>query len=181
MKGNSTLSENEIKSTLQRNLGNDNPSASFQDVWNSAHSRRKYRNYRKPMASIVIVTVLAFIVLINTSFRTMIEERLGFSRVEKNGIIADTESSYLGVLNVNGKEYMWVGIIKNNEYTINKKIGEVKKSVAADVYTTENFSSNILKVGEKIYSSNEDSKVIIVEREDGNYHKFSEIDLLKNE
>ncbi|QOY38114.1 hypothetical protein AWH56_011580 [Anaerobacillus isosaccharinicus] len=40
----------------------------------------------------------------------------------------------------------------------------------------ENFSSNFLglNVGEEIHSSNEDSKVIIVKKENGDYLKFTE-------
>ena len=65
------------------------------------------------------------------------------------------EYSYAAILTVNGKEYIWQGDMENNEFTIDDKIGEVKKVVDAKLYPKENFSSNILKVGEEIYTSNE--------------------------
>ena len=91
------------------------------------------------------------------------------------------EYSYAAILTVNGKEYLWQGDMENNEFTIDDKIGEVKKAVDAKVYPKENFSSNILKVGEEIYTSNDDTEVIIVKREDGSYDKFTEEGYYNNE
>ncbi|MBU8878831.1 hypothetical protein BGM26_07505 [Bacillus sp. FJAT-29790] len=66
------------------------------------------------------------------------------------GIIAltgcsnNTDGSYAGILIVDGKEYILQGDIENNEFTIGDKIGEVKKTVDADVYPKDNLSSNLL-------------------------------------
>jgi len=97
------------------------------------------------------------------------------------GCSNSTEHSYAAILLVNGKEYIWQGDMESNEFTIDDKIGEVKKSVDAKVYPTDDFSSNFLKVGEEIYTSNEEAKVIIVKREDGSYDKFTEEGYSKDE
>lgn len=91
-----------------------------------------------------------------------------------------SESSYSAYLIINGKEYTWQGDIENNEFTVADKIGEVIKKVDKEVMPKDNLSSNFLEVGEEIYSSNEDSKVVIVKREhDGNFDKFTESDYYK--
>ncbi|WNF38359.1 hypothetical protein RJD24_08030 [Bacillaceae bacterium IKA-2] len=84
------------------------------------------------------------------------------------------EISYAYILIANGTEYYLQGEIKDNEFTLDEKIGEVQKKVAIEVMPKEDFSSNFLEVGEEIYSSNEDSKVIIVKKENGDYLKFTE-------
>ena len=92
-----------------------------------------------------------------------------------------SNGSYAGILMANEKEYYWQGDIKDNEFTLGDKIGEVQKKVEKEVKTKENFSSNFLEVGEEIYSSNEDSKVIIVKRKNGSLEKMTEEDYYKNE
>ncbi|QOY36612.1 hypothetical protein AWH56_002750 [Anaerobacillus isosaccharinicus] len=84
------------------------------------------------------------------------------------------EISYAAILIANETEYYSQGEIKDDEFTLGEKIGEVQKKVAIEVRPKEDFSSNFLEVGEEIYSSNEDSKVIIVKRENGDYLKFTE-------
>ena len=100
----------------------------------------------------------------------------GCSSFSSNG-----NGSYAGVLMVNDKEYYWQGDSKVNEFTLGEKIGEVQKKVEEEVKPKENLSSNFLEVGEEIYSSNEDSKVIIVKRENGSLEKMTEEDYYKNE
>ncbi|NME05913.1 hypothetical protein [Psychrobacillus sp. BL-248-WT-3] len=91
-----------------------------------------------------------------------------------------SESSYGAYLIIDGKEYTWQGDIENNEFTVADKIGEVNNKVDKEVMPKDNLSSNFLEVGEEIYTSNEDSKVVIVKREhDGNYDKFTESDYYK--
>ena len=94
---------------------------------------------------------------------------------------SSSNGSYAGILMVNEKEYYLQGNIKDNEFTLGEKIGEVQKRVEIEVKPKENLSSNFLEVGEEIYSSNEDSKVIIVKRENGSLEKMTEEDYYKNE
>ncbi|WP_422122051.1 hypothetical protein DHX103_09470 [Planococcus sp. X10-3] len=103
---------------------------------------------------------------------------------EISGESADesSEGSYGGYLIVNGREYVWQGDIENEEFTVAEKIGEVDKKVPIEVMPKENLSSNILEVGEEIFTSNEDSNVIIVKRKfDGEYDKFTEGNYHKEE
>lgn len=88
------------------------------------------------------------------------------------GCNSSSQSSYAGILIVNDQEYLWSGDVVNNEFTAGEKIGAVHKKVDADVLPKGNLSSNILAVGEEIYSSNENSMILIVKREDGGYDKF---------
>jgi thiamine biosynthesis lipoprotein ApbE len=94
---------------------------------------------------------------------------------------SSSNGSYAGILMVNEKEYYWQGDIKDNEFTLGEKIGEVQKKVEKEVKPNENFSSNFLEVDEEIYSSNEDRKVIIVKRENGSLEKMTEEDYFKSE
>ncbi|QOY35120.1 hypothetical protein AWH56_020830 [Anaerobacillus isosaccharinicus] len=84
------------------------------------------------------------------------------------------EISYASILIANGTEYYLQGEIKDDEFTLGEKIGEVQKKVAIEVMPKEDFSSNFLEVGEEIYSSNEDSKVIIVKRKNATYQELTE-------
>lgn len=93
-----------------------------------------------------------------------------------------TESSYGGYLMIDGKQYTWQGDVENEEFTVAEKIGEVSKKVDVKTMPKTNFASNILEVGEEIYTSNEDSRVIIVKRDyNGEYEKFTEGDYYKEE
>lgn len=85
---------------------------------------------------------------------------------------SSSEACYAGILIVNDQEYLWSGDEENNKFTAGEKLGEVQKKVEPDVLPKESFSSNILAVGEEIYSSNEDNTILIVKREDGEYSKF---------
>lgn len=92
----------------------------------------------------------------------------------------NTKSSYGAYLIIDGKEYVWQGDIENNEFTVAEKIGEVNKKVNREIMPKDNLSSNFLEVGEEIYTSHENGKVVIVKREhDGNYDKFTESDYFK--
>lgn len=93
-----------------------------------------------------------------------------------------SESSYGAYLIIDGKEYTLQGDIENNEFTVSDKIGEVNKKVDKEVMPKDNLSSNFLEVGEEIYTSKEDSKVVLVKREyDGNYDIFMESDYHKEQ
>lgn len=93
-----------------------------------------------------------------------------------------TGGSYGGYLIVDDNRYVWQGDIENEEFTVAEKIGEVNKKVAIEVMPKENLSSNLLEVGEEIFTSNEDGKVIIVKRNfDGEFDKFTVEDYFKEE
>ncbi|WP_053367868.1 hypothetical protein [Bacillus sp. FJAT-27245] len=94
---------------------------------------------------------------------------------------SSSNGSYAGILMVNKKEYYWHGDIKDNEFTLGEKIGDVQKRAGEDLIPKENLTSNFLEVGEEVYSSNEDSKVIIVKRKNGSLEKMTEEDYYKNE
>ncbi|MEH7236676.1 hypothetical protein [Bacillus sp. JJ1562] len=96
--------------------------------------------------------------------------------VALGGCSSSSNGSYAGILSVNEKKYIWQGEIKNNEFTLSEKIGEVQSKVKAEVNPRENLSSNFLEVGEEIYFSNEDSRVLIVKREDGSLERMTEED-----
>lgn len=85
---------------------------------------------------------------------------------------SSSEACYAGILIVNDQEYLLSGDVNNNEFTVGEKLGEVQRKVDPDVFPKESLSSNILAVGEEIYSSDEDSAILIVKREDGEYFKF---------
>ncbi|MFC7680614.1 hypothetical protein [Paenibacillus sp. GCM10028914] len=88
------------------------------------------------------------------------------------GCNSSSKATYPGILIVNDHEYFWQGDATHNEFTAGEKIGEVQKKVDPEVLGKGNFSSNILEIGEEIYSTNEDDRVLIVKREDGRYDKF---------
>ncbi|WP_096156620.1 hypothetical protein [Bacillus sp. FJAT-45066] len=75
--------------------------------------------------------------------------------------------SYAGILVVDGKDYIWQGEVLNDEFTADVKIGEVKNKVKKEVKPKQNFESNYLDVGDKIYASKEDKDVLIVKLSDG--------------
>ncbi|MEH7379177.1 hypothetical protein V7138_01645 [Bacillus sp. JJ1533] len=101
--------------------------------------------------------------------------------VALGGCSSSTNGSYAGILVVNEKKYIWQGEIKDNEFTLGKKIGEVQRKVKPEVNPKGNLSSNFLEVGEEIYSSNEDSRVLIVKRESGSLEKMTEEGYYKSE
>lgn len=101
--------------------------------------------------------------------------------VAMGGCSSSSNGSYAGILSVNGKLYIWQGEIKDNEFTLGEKIGEVQRKVKPEVNPKENFSSNFLEVGEEIYSSKEDSRVLIVKRESGSLERMTVEDYYKSE
>ncbi|MBM7661096.1 hypothetical protein JOC85_001868 [Bacillus mesophilus] len=90
-------------------------------------------------------------------------------------ISSSSEGSYAGILVVNETEYYWQGDI-GNEFTVGDKIGEVQKKVEINDMPQENLSSNFLDLGEEIYMSNEDDRVIIVKRRTGILEKMTRED-----
>lgn len=89
------------------------------------------------------------------------------------GCSSSTNGSYQGILSVNGEKYILRGEIKDDEFILGEKVGEVQKKVKPEINPKENYSSNYLE-GEEIYSSNEDSKVLIVKRESGKLEIMAE-------
>ncbi|OAT85973.1 hypothetical protein A6P54_17645 [Bacillus sp. MKU004] len=101
--------------------------------------------------------------------------------ISLSGCNSSLDKAYSGILLVNEQEYFWQGTIIDNEYTIGKKVGEVKQRVKKEVIPEENLSSNFLEVGEEIYTSNEDPRVMIVKRKNGDLEKMTVEDYYKNE
>jgi hypothetical protein len=97
------------------------------------------------------------------------------------GCSSTSNGSYAGILSVNEKKYIWQGEMEDDEFTLGKKIGEVLKKVNPEVVPKGDFSSNFLEVGEEIYSSNEDSRVLIIKRKSGSLEKMSEEDYYQKE
>ncbi|WP_054957642.1 hypothetical protein [Paenibacillus dakarensis] len=95
-----------------------------------------------------------------------------FAATLLTGCNNSSSACYAGILIVNDQEYLLSGD-DDNKFTAGEKIGEVQTKVNADVFPKGNFSSNILEVGEEIFSSNEDNEVLIVKREDEGYFKLS--------
>lgn len=85
---------------------------------------------------------------------------------------SSSEACYAGVLTIDDQEYLLSGDVDNKDFTAGEKLGEVQKKVDPDVFPKESFSSNILEIGEEIYFSKEDSTILIVKRENGEYFKF---------
>lgn len=97
------------------------------------------------------------------------------------GCSSSSIGSYQGILSLNGEKYILRGEIKDNEFTLGNKIGEVQKKVQPEVNPAGHLSSNYLEEGEEIYVSNEDSKVLIVKRESGKLEIMVEEGYYNNE
>ncbi|XRG80168.1 hypothetical protein V5E38_07640 [Rossellomorea sp. GAMAL-10_SWC] len=154
----------EIKHTLQQKLDQHNPSATYDQIWNKANSNRGYNRIRIPFVSVGILLFLTITIFINSPIKN--EEDLG---ITKEYTSAD---SSIGLLIVNGAQYQFEGILHNNEFILKDQIGEVKEVIKNNTIPKANFYSNMLKVGDKIYLTNEDPKVMIVKQEDGTILKF---------
>lgn len=85
-----------------------------------------------------------------------------------------SSGSYAGILIVDDKEYYLHGDIKGRNFTPDEKIGEVQGKVKREVMPKSHLSSNYLSLGEKIFTSHEDEKVLIAEREDESLELFAE-------
>ena len=72
-----------------------------------------------------------------------------------------------------GKHYTYQGEVEEDEYTVGGKIGEVHRKVNIKTMPEENFSSNYLERGEKIYFAKEDEEVVLVKRANGGIDVFS--------
>lgn len=97
------------------------------------------------------------------------------------GCSSSLSGSYQGILSMNGEKYILRGEIKDNEFTLGIKIGEVQKKVKPEVNPMGHLSSNYLEEGEAIYTSNEDSHVLIVKRESGKLEVMFEEGYYNNE
>ncbi|PGS53442.1 hypothetical protein [Bacillus sp. AFS041924] len=170
MKGNNPISE--IKHICQKNLDEQNPSVTFHQVWSKANSNQGNKRFQKPFVSVVIVLFLAFSIFNIFPIKNELMEAVGDTKVNESTSADDS----IGLLIVNGIEYRFDGVIKNKEYTFNNQIGIVHEVVKDRTILKDNFSSNMLSVGDKIYTTNEDTKVIIVEQENGTIFKFSKTD-----
>ncbi|SOC43716.1 hypothetical protein [Ureibacillus acetophenoni] len=91
------------------------------------------------------------------------------------GCSSSSNGSYQGILSVNGEKYFLRGEMKDAEFTLGEKLGKVQKKVNPKINPNEHLSSNYLEIGEEIYTSNEDSEVLIVKRENG------ELEIMVNE
>ncbi|PFH82634.1 hypothetical protein [Bacillus sp. AFS088145] len=156
----------EIKHTLQKKLDQHNSSVTYDQIWNKANSNRGYNRIRKPFVSVGILLFLAFIIFINSPIKNALKEDIGIKN-ESKSTSADVS---IGLLIVNGAQYRFEGILHNMEFILKDQIGVVQEVVDHTIPKV-NFTSNMLKVGDKIYLTN-DQKVIIVKQEDGTILKF---------
>lgn len=154
----------DIKQTLQENLDQHNPSVTYDQIWNKANSNWGY--IRKLFVSVGILLFLAITIFINSPIKNALKEDLGITKEYTSS------DSSIGLLIVNGAQYRFEGIIHNKEFILKDQVGEVKEVIKKNTIPKANFSSNMLKVGDKIYLTNEDSKVMIVKQEDGTILKF---------
>ncbi|MEH7613751.1 hypothetical protein [Gottfriedia acidiceleris] len=158
----------DIKHTLQQKLDQHNPSVTYDQIWNKANSNRGYNRIRKPFVSVGILLFLAITIFINSPIKNALKEDMGITKEYKS---TSAESS-IGLLIVNGAQYRFERILHNNEFILKDQIGEVKEVIINNAIPKVNFSSNMLKVGDKIYLTNEDPNVMIVKQEDGTILKF---------
>lgn len=158
----------DIKHTLQQKLDQHNPSVTYDQIWNKANSNRGYNRIRKPFVSVGILLFLAITIFINSPIKNALKEDMGITKEYKS---TSAESS-IGLLIVNGAQYRFEGILHNDEFILKDQIGEVKEVIKNNTIPKVNFSSNMLKVGDKIYLTNEDPNVMIVKQEDGTILKF---------
>ncbi|MGG2027330.1 hypothetical protein AB1282_16665 [Gottfriedia sp. S16(2024)] len=158
----------EIKHTLQKKLNQHNPSVTYDQIWNKANFNLGHNRIRKPIVSVGILLILVFTIYINSPIQHALKEDIGITS-ESKSISADAS---IGLLVVNGAQYRFEGIIHNTEFELKDQIGVVQEVVKDHMNPKVNFSSNMLKVGDKIYVTNEDQKVIIVKQEDGTILKF---------
>ncbi|MEE6449453.1 hypothetical protein RAH41_02655 [Gottfriedia acidiceleris] len=158
----------EIKHTLQKKLDQQNPSVTYDRIWNKANSNRGYNRIRKPFVSIGILLFLVFAMFINSPIKKGLKENIGMTNESKS----TSADASVGLLIVNGVDYRFEGVLHNKELVLKDQIGVVQEVVNNNTIPKANFSSNMLKVGDKIFITNEDSKVIIVKQEDGTILKF---------
>ncbi|MEH7402674.1 hypothetical protein V7148_16970 [Gottfriedia acidiceleris] len=158
----------DIKHTLQQKLDQHNPSVTYDQIWNKANSNRGYNRIRKPFVSVGILLFLAITIFINSPIKNALKEDMGITKEYKS---TSAESSF-GLLIVNGAQYRFERILHNDEFILKDQIGEVKEVIINNTIPKVNFSSNMLKVGDKIYLTNEDPNVMIVKQEDGTILKF---------
>ncbi len=159
----------EIKHTLQKKLDQHNPSVIYDQIWNKANPNRGYNRIRKPFVSVGILLFLAFtIYYFNSPIKNALKEDIGIKN-ESKSTSADVS---IGLLIVNGDQYRFEGILHNKEIILKDQIGVVQEVVKDHTIPKVNFSSNMLKVGDKIYLTNEDPKVMFVKQEDGTILKF---------
>ncbi|MGG0177446.1 hypothetical protein [Gottfriedia acidiceleris] len=158
----------EIKHTLQKKLDQHNPSVTYDQIWNKANSNWGYNRIRKSFVSVGILLFLAFSIFINSPIKKGLKEDIGITNESKS----TSADASIGLLIVNGAGYRFEGVLHNKEFILNDQIGVVKEVVKNNRIPKDNFSSNMLKIGDKIYLTNEDPKVIIVKQEDGTILKF---------
>ncbi|WP_129691983.1 hypothetical protein [Gottfriedia acidiceleris] len=157
----------EIKHTLQNKLDQHNPSVTYDQIWNKANSNW---GYNRTFVSVGILLLLAFTIFINSPIKTALKEDLGMTNEYKS----TSADASIGLLIVKGAKYRFEGILHNKEFILKDQIGVVQEVVKNNTIPKVNFSSNMLNVGDKIYLTNEDPKVIIVKQEDGTILKFIE-------
>lgn len=160
----------EMKQTLQKKLDQHNPSVTYHQIWNKANSKMGNNRIRKPFVTVGLLLFLIFSIYIISPIKNAKKKEIGITN-EYKSTSADAST---GLLIVNGVQYRFEGIINNKEFTLNEQIGLVREVVKNNTIPKVNFSSNMLNVGDKIYLTNEDSKVIIVKQEDGTIFKFIE-------
>ncbi|PEJ57160.1 hypothetical protein CN692_13485 [Bacillus sp. AFS002410] len=171
MKENAPISE--IKETLKNNLDVHNTTVTFHQVWNKAHDKRENKRTRITIAlGVFVLLFLTFSMINKLSFKNLFNDSSDSSSVHE---MADTvQNSTMAYLLMNGNEYVFQGHVETNKFTIKEQLGVVQKAIRGEAVLKDNFSSNILNVGDKIYSTNENTKVLIVEQMDGTKLKFLE-------
>ncbi|QKE72755.1 hypothetical protein HPK19_08010 [Arthrobacter citreus] len=171
MKENAPISE--IKETLKSNLDVHNTKVTFHQVWNKAQDKRENKRARITIAlGVFALLFLTFLMINKPSFINLFNDSSDISTVYE--MDRTVQNSTIAYLLMNGNEYLLQGHVETNKFTIKEQIGVVKKAIRGGAVLKDNFSSNILNVGDKIYSTNENTKVLIVEQKDGTKLKFLE-------
>nr|WP_106783285.1 hypothetical protein [Lysinibacillus timonensis] len=76
-------------------------------------------------------------------------------------------------LTIDGIEYISIGEFSEGLFTISQEIGEVKRKVDFDMIPYNDFESNYLEEGTKIYSVIESNSIVLAQVEEELFEIFS--------
>jgi len=90
-----------------------------------------------------------------------------------SGCSDNTSNSHSAIIVINGEEYYGQKTVNQHEFKIKEKIGEVKKVIDKEKVPKEDFSSNAIEKGTKIYSVEEKGDIFLIKKNDNKYQIFS--------